>query len=463
MNTDSDFKLIVERWGGWFLVGFFTTIPIIRWTMISPVFERFSTFNSSLLTFGRLTGLIGFMLYAINLVLSVRRRWLENLFGGLNRVYIAHHITGALALIFLLFHPIFLAFRYIELSTLATIKDAAKFLLPRWIHFDLSYYEVQDAVAINNGIIAFVGMVVLLIITFFVKLPYRIWVFTHKFLGVAFVFAGLHTIMIASDVYRDPFLKSYIIIWTLVGFGAFLYRSVMGNMFVRRTPYKVMSAGTLPGNVVHVFFEPVSKPIDFKPGQFVFVRFLWADGDGIIQEAHPFSIASAPNEPNNQLRLYMKALGDFTTSLKRLKPGTIAEIEGAFGRFLPTRFDNSPQIWIAGGIGITPFLSVARSFDTKRPQIDMFYSVQNSDELIDQEALAQFLPKNYAQFRYHTYVNSEQNGHLNAKYIDENSGGLKGKEIFLCGPPPMMKSLKAQLKSMGIPNSKIHSEEFAMS
>ena len=52
----------------------------------------------------------------------------------------------------------------------------------------------------------------------------------------------------------------------------------------------------------------------------------------------------------------MKALGDYTQSLKNLKPGTIAEIEGAFGKFSYTHYGDSPQIWIAGGIGVTPFL-----------------------------------------------------------------------------------------------------------
>lgn len=463
MKNQRNFKLWQERWGGWCLVGLFAAIPILRWLMIGSIPERFSGFNATLLSLGRLSGLAGFMLYAISLLLSIRRRWLEDFFGGLNKVYIAHHIIGGLAFIFILFHPVFLALKYIELSALSTLKDAAQSLLPQVIHFDRSFYEVQEAVAINNGIIAFIGLVVLLGITFFVKLPYRVWLFTHKFLGVAFGFAGLHTIMIASDVYRDPFLKYYFILWTIIGLTAYVYRSIMGNLFVRRAPYRVISAGILPGNVAHVFFEPIDKPVDFKPGQFAFVRFLWAEHDGVLQEAHPFSIASSPNEPNKQLRLYMKALGDFTKTLNHLKPGTIAEIEGAFGRFIPSRYSNVSQIWIAGGIGITPFLSAARNYDQSHPPVDLFYSVKSRSELIDQDALADFLPKNYQQFHYFPYVGEEHNVFLSAEYIKEKSGGLAGKEIFLCGPPPMMKAMRSQLRKLGVPNGKIHSEEFAMS
>jgi predicted ferric reductase len=322
---------------------------------------------------------------------------------------------------------------------------------------------VQEAIAINSGIIAFIGMVSLLVLTFFVKLPYRIWLFTHKFLGIAFVFAGVHILMVSSDIYNDAFLKTYFIAWTLIGFGAFLWRTVFGAMFVRKSAYKVVSTGTMPVNVVHIVLEPIDKKIDFSPGQFVFVKFLWSEKDGIVQEVHPFSIASSPNEQNQQLRLFIKALGDFTTSLKHLQVGTIVEIEGAFGKFVPTRYAETPQIWIAGGIGVTPFLSAARSFNKNYPPVDMFYTVQTKSELIDQDALSEFLPKYYEQFRYFPYVNELEKGFLSGKYVQDKSGGLTNKEIFICGPPPMMKSLRAQLRQLGVPNKNIHTEEFSMS
>jgi predicted ferric reductase len=461
MRTNRDIKMFFERWGGWVLIVLFTAIPIVRWLALAPLEERFATASLSFKAFGQVVGMIGFMLYAINLLLSIRKSWLEDLFGGLNRVYIAHHITGGLALVFILFHPVFLALRYIELTALVTIKDAARSILPQAIHFDRSFYEIKHAVAINNGIIAFIGMVGLLFVTFFVKLPYRFWLFTHKFLGVAFVFAGLHILLIVSDVSNDTFLKIYFAAWIITGFAAFMYRTVLGNILVRRVPYRVASASTLPGNIVQISLDPISRPLDFKPGQFVFIRFI---NDSVIaNEAHPFSIASVPREQSGQLRIYVKALGDFTTSLKQLKAGTTAEVEGAFGRFLPARFDDVPQIWVAGGIGITPFLSIARNFSSQKPKVDMFYTVQTRAELVDQEALRDFLPQHYPQFRYHTFVNEEQKGFLTAQYIAEQAGGIEGKEIFLCGPPAMMKSLRQQLKAMKIPNNKIHSEEFSMS
>lgn len=457
--TESDYKHWFERNGGWLLIGLFCLLPVIVLLNLNPLSE-YTNWYGFFINLGRIFGIVGFVLYAINLLLSTRLRFLENLFGGLNRVYIAHHITGGIALALLLFHPLFLAIRYIELNSLVTLQAAAESLLPRGLDFNGLFPVLLDDAAFDAGIIAFLGMVVLLFITFFVKLPYRIWLFTHRFLGLAFMFAGLHVLYISSDVKNTPVLFWYMLIWILIGIVSFTYRSLLSNIFVRRSPYKVERVQVFAGNTVAVEMTPVDKGIDFRPGQFVFIRFIWSTKDGIIKEAHPFSIASAPGE--DSLRLYMKALGDYTHSLKNLTPGTVAEIEGAFGRFSYTNYGDAPQVWIAGGIGVTPFLSMARSIGPNSPPVDMFYSVLKREELVDQHALAEYLPQHYPQFKYHTYVGDEQKGFLTAQYINEISP-LQGKEIFICGPPPMMKSLRTQLNKMGIPNRKIHTEEFSMS
>lgn len=459
--TENDYKKWLEQYSGWILIWLFCLIPVIAFLFIRPIGSSYNSWYNIFANFGRVLGIIGFVLYAINMLLAIRQRWLENFFGGLNRVYIAHHITGGIALAFLIFHPLFLAIRYVETGSLVSLKEVAKNLLPKGADMSGTLPLIQENLSFDAGIIAFWGMVVLLIITFFVRLPYRFWLFTHKFLGVAFLFAGLHVLLINSDVKNNKFLFTYMAIWIFIGLAAFTYRTLLSNIVVRRSPYRVDKVVVVAGNTVAVELSPIEKAIDFVPGQFVFARFLWSTEDGIIKEAHPFSIASAPGE--NTLRLYMKALGDYTNGLKHLRVGTIAEVEGAFGKFSYTHFGDTPQVWIGGGIGITPFLSMARSIQPDSPQIDMFYSVVKKEELVDQNALTEFLPSRYPQFKYYTYIAEEQPGFLTASYIEQKIGDLKGKEIFICGPPAMMKSMRAQLRKMGIPNRKIHTEEFAMS
>lgn len=427
--------------------------------MLQGISFAFTTPTAFFSTFGKLAGIAGLVLYAINLLLAARTRWMENLFGGLNKVYVAHHITGGIALILLVFHPLFLTLRFIDYKILSSFEVAAKFLLPKSIGPDPTSALAQQAIAMNAGTVAFLGMVVLLILTFFVKLPYRVWLLTHKFLGVAFMFAGLHVVLISSDTSSDDFLRYYLLGWVIVGLGAFTYRTLMNNIFVRRYPYKVVALTRQAGNVVGVSLEPLQKKLSFKPGQFIFIRFSSSIKQGIEREAHPFSVASSPKDSN--IQLYIKSLGDFTASLKNLQVGAVAEIEGAYGRFTFTRFSDSPQIWIAGGIGITPFLSMAKSYTKNSPAVDLIYSVTHHTELLEQKALSKILPTTYNSFRYFPYV-SQQDGYLTAQKIQDMCGAVQGKEIFICGPPTLMRELRKQLQSLGVPNSKIHSEEFAI-
>ncbi len=409
----------------------------------------------------KIGGTVGFVLYAINLLLSVRRRWLERFFSGLNRVYIAHHLTGGIALILLTLHPLFLSIRYIELHSLITLQDAARALLPRAINFGSDFHVVQQQVAVDNGFIGFTGMVTLLVITFFINLPYRVWLFTHKFLGPAFFFAALHVIFISSDVSRNPFLKVYLTLWAIIGLAAFSYRTLFGSIFVRRYPMQVIKIEMLTPDVIALDMQAIEDKMPFNAGQFVFVRFNWQKKRGILPEFHPFSIASCPEE--GVFRLISKAVGDHTKAMLNIQKGCVAEVEGAFGRFMYHRFNTNDQVWIAGGIGITPFIGMAKSLKPDSPKVHLFYSVINKNELVGSDTFASLVPKLSNKFTYTPFVTSETKKFITADYLAEAVGDLTNKEFFICGPPPMMKSLKQQLRAKGVKRINIHSEEFSMS
>jgi predicted ferric reductase len=160
----------------------------------------------------------------------------------------------------------------------------------------------------------------------------------------------------------------------------------------------------------------------------------------------------------------VKALGDYTKNIQALTQGTFAEIEGAFGRFVPARYGNSPQVWIAGGIGVTPFISMARSMHDTVSQVFLIYSVATRSEMVEEQILREFLPQNFPNFTFIPYITDERDGKfLTADFVEEQVGGLNDKQIFVCGPPVMMKSMRTQLRAKSVPNRKIHSEEFSMS
>lgn len=448
---------------GWVVTGLLCIVPVVLWVRDNPLQYSFTTIFVTAGTFGKIAGLVGLVMYALNLILATRLKFLENFFGGLNRVFIAHHILGGLAIIFLALHPVLLALQELR----ASVRSAALLLLPNGIFpitalFDPSsdlHARVLEEWAISFGSIAFLGMVVLLVMTFFMKLPYKFWLFTHKFLGLFFFFAGLHVLFIGGDLSEGP-LTTYILLMVVLGLLAFAYRTLFGKILIRKYRYFV-DASTVEGDVVSIDMRPQQVPLYYKPGQFIFIRFLNAVGDGISDEWHPFSIASSPI--GGGLSIKVKALGDFTKSLLQVKRGTSVEIEGAYGKFTYTNYKNTNQIWIAGGIGITPFLSMAQSLQqTQNFTIDLYYSVKSESELIGIETLTAMVNLPNSRLRVIPYDTSWY-GFLTAQAIQKMSGELTSRDFFICGPPAMMKSMRKQLTDMKVPNSAIHSEEFAMS
>jgi predicted ferric reductase len=293
---------------------------------------------------------------------------------------------------------------------------------------------------------------ILLILTYFIKLKYHLWKVTHKFMGAAFFSGGLHALLIESDLSRNIMLKSYLLGLAAIAILVYIYRTLLGEWLVRKYSYTVTYSSQLTKNSWKIEMKPLKKQMNYHAGQFVFIQFL---GKGVSGEWHPFSISSAVNE--GVVDIIIKAEGDYTKVMGSVTPGVIARIEGPFGRFYPAR--ETAQIWIAGGIGVTPFLSMAKSLSVNTPGVDLYYVVRGAREAVGYPRLQQLADK-IKGLRVCLYDTTVEKGRLSAKTIADMSGGLSGKEIFICGPPPMMKSMRKQLIEQHVPASHIHTEEF---
>jgi len=192
------------------------------------------------------------------------------------------------------------------------------------------------------------------------------------------------------------------------------------------------------------------------PGQFVFVSFDDAHlGRG--WEFHPFSITSAPGDP--QLRLVVKALGDYTSALRRLEPGGRARVEGPYGALSYTNIGNARQIWIAGGIGVTPFLSIARSLVAADYEVDFYYCTERIPEAYFEPELFEISEGN-RRLRV-IRIRRDRLGFVTAADVAGASRDLPSKDILICGPPVMIRGLRSQFLKLGVPARQLHSEEFS--
>jgi predicted ferric reductase len=400
---------------GWLVSIIVALIPIVIWLFVMPV--QFNTAKNIFENIGKLAGLAGMALFAWNVILSARLKLFNKLFMGLDNTYRAHHLLGQVSLILLLIHPVTIAYRYFLSSPLS----AYEFIKPNFA----SPFRFL-------GTIALFMMIIAMVITLYVNVKYQYFIMAQRALGFILLIGGVHAFFTGgSDLANNGIVSLKIYYGLLIGVAmiVYVYRSIF-----------------------EIELSPVGEPLQFKPGQFAFVKL---EAEGVLGETHPFSMSSSPS--SQTLRFGIKKLGDYTSLLSAVQKGQKIKIDGPYGTFSNEIVNNLRQIWIAGGIGVTPFMSMARSLN-KDQQIDLYYSVKQPKEAVYLNELTT-IQKNNANFKVMPFYSDKQ-GLLSLEYIQQNSTNLDGANYMICGPGSMMKAMKAQLKSAGVARHNINTEEF---
>lgn len=413
-------------------------IALLLWLFSPDVSLDFNDKWDFLFFLGKAFGVVGMIMFAISLILSAKFKFLEDFFFGLNRVYIKHSQIGQIAFMLMLFHPLLLLFEYTDLTFGGAIE----------------FFSLGGSLAQSFGVVSLYLMIILIFLTLYFRPKYHIWKLTHKFMGLAFFFAGLHVFLIPSDTQVFMPLRIYVLGISAFALYAFFFHTIFGFLTTKKYSYVVSEIKNFD-NIIEIKLNPIgSKKLKFTSGQFAFISFK---DKNIGTESHPFSFSSGSGE--DSISFTIKNLGDFTSNLKNLKVGTEVFIEGPFGKFSYSLADFKNQIWIAGGIGITPFLSMAKTLPKDGEyKVDLYYCVRNREEAVYLDELNSLNNPNLKIIPF--YSNTE--GFINANAISSKSNGLKDKSIFICSPVAMLETLKRQLSISGVPREIIHSEEFSL-
>jgi predicted ferric reductase len=437
-------------------------VPLALWVGAVPFEDRFATLQTSLTAVGAAFGVAGVTSFALNLVLGARPKPFDGFFGGLDNLYRIHRINGRVAFLLLVLHGALI----FSAQATASLGNAFNFLLP-----DSSW-------TVSLGVLALLGMAVSIGFTLYGNLGHEAFVYVQRTFGVIFLVASLHVFLTPGTKAVSPSLRYYLVAIVGLGIAGFVYRSVLGESLVPRHDYTIANVNQLGPGVMEITMSPVDEPFDFVPGQFVFVTFrsetlrrhlrpfsIFSEGQfgvlimkpgAVAHQYHPFSITSAPD--GRTLSVVVKAVGDYTHAMEVLERGAGARVEGPFGTFSYLNVDNPRQIWIAGGIGITPFLSMARSLEPSEREIDFYYAMEDGHQgyyLDEFYAIADRVPR----FRV-IPIRRDRLGFVTAADIEGVSRNLALKDILICGPPPMVQSLTAQLGDAGVPRERIHYELF---
>lgn len=400
----------------------------------------FSTPGSLLNILGRLTGIWGLSFLLVAAILCCRVPGFDQPFGGLTKLWSLHHRLGALSFLLLLAHPVLLALAATEISLAAAVA---------------TLFSTQSSII--WGWLALLALMVFMAPTFdfFGQPEYQHWKWLHRLSGMTVLFALIHALMLNRSL---P-----ISIWALLAFlavAAISYRWLFSRWHGQKN-YRVNRIEHPANNVVELSLEPVDHLLDYAPGQFVYLTAYDSALTNGRGEDHPYTLTSAPDEP--ALRIAIKALGDASHAIQSIALNSKVKVEGPYGRFFPDSAsapEPEPELWIAGGIGISPFLGRLRHCAKHHTKLNahLIYCVQDEARLLFGEELSRLM-RSLPESRLHVHFFYKE-GPLNREFIETHCPDFVRRKAYLCGPIPLTNTSRALLIQGGVAPKHIVTEEF---
>jgi predicted ferric reductase len=314
-----------------------------------------------------------------------------------------------------------------------------------------------------------IGSLILLVIMALwrkqLKLRYELWHLSHIVLALVAIAAGmLH--MVGWGFYLvDPLKRTLWIGMTIFWIGLLFYVRLFKPLFMLRRPYRVTEVRAEHGDTTTLVMQPEGHAgFRFKPGQFGWLT-LWASPFRIT--GHPFSFSSSAEAADGRVEMTIRNLGDFTSAVRTVTAGQRVYLDGPYGAFTighPTDM----HVLIAGGIGITPMMSMIRTLadrGDRRPLV-LLYGSKNWESMTFREELEAL--KTRLDLKV-VYVLSDppegwsgESGRINAELFRRHLPPEYAEhEYFICGPDVMMDAIETALGEMKVPLVRYHSERYS--
>lgn len=382
-------------------------------------------------------GVVAYAAMAINILLALRRPLIERLFGPLDRVYILHRALGTSSIALIGLHLI--------LIPIASIVDRGANILD------------SPGPSLMLGVLGLIITLVSVALAIDTRISYGRWQKIHIAITAGFVFLTAHGLISLTSwgTMTGPVLAMLVLFagLGLISLAIRLIDKARGGI-----RYTVTDVTARERSVEIALTPAASKKLRaHKAGQFV---FLTATVNGQT-ETHPFTL-TAP-EGTDQLTILIRDAGDWTHAAQQgIRPGDTIGLEGPFGAFTPTQVrPGSPQVWIAAGSGITPFLATLRTPRTNDAQnVHLIYIARNP---LDAPAWQEISSAAEADPRLSlTPVFTGQGQMLDNEMLTEMTRSADpGSAWFVCGPGSLKETMVRHLKSEGVSDDLVHLEEYS--
>ncbi|KJK39493.1 oxidoreductase [Streptomyces variegatus] len=409
---------------------------------VAVFFAQAGFASNALIVLGRLAGLYAALLMAFQLLLVARLPWFDRRIG-MDRLTSWHRWTGFSVLWLLLAHVVFIVFGYAESSSLDPVNQL-----------------VDLAETVEGVLRAIVALAIILVVGAVSaryarrRLAYETWHFIHLYTYVAVVLAFTHQVAAGTTFSSSPVAKVYwYAVWGVALASVFAGRLVLPLW--RNLRHRLRVTAVVPENDQVVSVYITGRDLDRLParaGQFFLWRFLTKDR---WWQANPFSLSAAPD--GRTLRLTVKRAGDGSAALRHLKVGTRVFAEGPYGAFTTLHRTRPDAVLIAGGVGVTPIRALLEELHGHAVVI---YRVATDRDAVLHDELRDLASAKGAEL--HLVTGPPVPDRLAPGELARLVPDIAERDVYLCGPPPMMNAVLAGLRELGVPGSQTHFERFSL-
>lgn len=392
------------------------------------------------------SGLASFMLMTVVMLLAIRPHWLEKPLGGLDKMYSLHKWAGIWSVVLALLHY---GIKLAKGPMLTLFGEATGEQRIR------TFLEVFRGSAKDLGEWSVWIFAVMILLALWQRLPYHLWRYVHKAMAVFYLIIVYHGIVLTPAQW-----------WLQPGGALIAAASIAGSWCalisltgrIGRTSTHtghVLAVRQLLTDTLEVVCQ-LGRNWRHAPGQFAFVTFDRLEGP------HPFTIASSDCR-DGQVRFAIKGLGNYTEKLvSSIRAGQPVTIEGPYGCFTtPQPEDGQEQIWIAAGIGVTPFIAWLEGLQDSpaaTPVASLYYCTKNEQEAVFAARLQQ-LCERLPGITLHLHF-SQRDGYLTAEQL--LAGKTAAVKVWFCGPAAFSDSLRHGMEKLGMDLRNFHQELFQL-
>ncbi|MEM1236323.1 MAG: ferric reductase-like transmembrane domain-containing protein [Pseudomonadota bacterium] len=363
---------------------------------------------------------------ALSLILAARWRIVDRIMGGPDKSYGAHRWLGFIALGGAFGHW-------------ATAESFGSGVVP-----------MLATSGESAGGYAMTGLILLSLAAMVRAIPYHLWKASHMLMGPVFLLAAYHTFFVASPLAIG--VAPWLLMAVVSGVGVVAWAQTLRRKVEPSRLVTVEEAKPFEGGVDVTFRADRALP-PFRPGQFATLALNQARA-----EAHPFTIAGGDESSR---RFVIRAAGDWTDSfVKSVSKGDEFRLGRGVGRFLPqVHAKRTEQLWVAGGVGITPFLAALERMEPdNNARVTLIFCIRSrksAGALADVEHHAARLPQ------VDLYVLSDRDGDTRiSDGLPEVMRAMSAQsQVYLCGPEGLKTVITTNWNELG-KRGRIHSERF---